>query len=39
MKSNREQDTSNHKHKGIVPRFEPPLYVPAFTTLKDFTIL
>ena len=21
------------------PRFEPPLYVPAFTTMKDFTIL
>ena len=39
MKSNKEQDTSNRKHKEIIPRFEPPLYVPAFTTMKDFIIL
>ena len=38
-KSNREQDTSKRKHQGIVSRFEPSLYVPAFTTMKDFTIL
>jgi len=39
MISNRKQDKSNRKHKGIVPRFEPPLYVSAFTTMKEFTIL
>ena len=38
-KTNREQDTSNWKHKGIVLRFGPPLYVPAFTIMKDFAIL
>ena len=26
----------NRKHKGFVSRFEPPLYVPAFTTVKGF---
>ena len=25
-------------NKKIYSRFEPPLYVPAFTTVKDFTI-
>jgi len=25
--------------KEFVSRFEPLLYVPAFTTMKDFTIL
>jgi len=37
--SNREQDTSNRKHKEFVLRFESPLYVPAFTAIKDFIIL
>jgi len=38
MISNREQDTSNRKHKEFVPKFDPPLYIYAFTTMKDFTI-
>ena len=33
-KNNKE---TNRKHKEFVSRFEPPLYVPAFTTVKDFT--
>ena len=31
-------ETSNRKHEEFVSRFEPLLYVPAFTTMKDFTI-
>jgi len=27
MKSNRKKDTTNHKHKEIISRFELPLYV------------
>jgi len=27
---------SNRKHEWFVSRFELPLYVPAFTTMKDF---
>ena len=33
MKNNKE---TKRKHKEFVSRFEPPLYVPAFTTVKDF---
>ena len=33
MKNNKE---TNRKHKEFVTKFEPPLYVPAFTTVKDF---
>ena len=33
MKNNKE---TNRKHKEFVSRFEPPLYVPASTTVKDF---
>jgi len=38
MKSNKEQDTSNHKHKEFISSFEPPLFISAFTAMKDFTI-
>ena len=33
MENNKE---TNPKHKKFVSRFEPPLYVPAFTTVKGF---
>jgi len=38
-KAIREQDTSKRKHKRVISRFKPPLYVSAFTTMKDFPIL
>ena len=38
MKSNRERHKQS-KHKEIIPRFEPLLYVSTFTITKDFTIL
>ena len=31
-------ETSNRKHEEFVSRFEPLLYFPAFTAVKDFTI-
>ena len=34
MKNNKE---TNRKHKEFISRFEPPLYVPASTTVKDST--
>jgi len=39
LKAIESKTQSNANTRKLVPRFETPIYVASFTTMKDFTIL